>query len=206
MTKQLMFCLLQSLESLHTCASSGAVHWFLVLLSRVYLVSDAEVAGPVWAVLKKIIAELQVWAKKKKKKKSFILLFIRSSFAQRRKEPMQQLLQSRYGFYGRPFESEDCLFNLEQGNIIGASPGRAGWISNNSAKAGSSSIAASFAALHQLVRFFFPFFLFLFNNFNVPFSNFFQGERSVGDLVRTGAGRQRQDLRPPGSPGSQTFR
>ena len=54
------FCLLQGLESLHTCSSSGVVHWYLVLLSRVYLGGESEVAGPVWGVLKKIITELQV--------------------------------------------------------------------------------------------------------------------------------------------------
>lgn len=58
--KMVQFCLLQGLESLHLCASSSVVHWYLVLLSRVYLGSEAEVAGPVWAVLKKIIIELEV--------------------------------------------------------------------------------------------------------------------------------------------------
>lgn len=54
---------------------------------------------------------------------------------------MQQLLQSRYGFYGRPFES-DSMFDLDQ---CGSD-----WGSRTATK--PSSIAASFAALHQLVN------------------------------------------------------
>lgn len=114
LTKQLMYCLLQQLGSLQNCASSSVVHWFLVLLSRVYLRSETEVAGPVWAVLTRIISELH-----------------------RRREPLQQLLQSRYGFYGRPFETE-LMFSLSE--------------DQSSSKPARSNIAASFAALNQLVN------------------------------------------------------
>lgn len=117
LTKQLMYCLLQQLASLQNCASSSVVHWFLVLLSRVYLRSETEVAGPVWAVLTQIISELH-----------------------RRREPLQQLLQSRYGFYGRPFETE-LLFNVSED-----------YLSSPSNKPVRSNIAANFAALNQLVN------------------------------------------------------
>lgn len=116
LTKQLMHCLLQQLNHLHTCSSSSIVHWFSVLLARVYLRSDTEVAGPCWAVLTQIIAELH-----------------------RRREPLQQLLQCRYGFYGRPFDTEPVFSMTEQLQAPGSKPVR-------------SNIAASFAALNQLVN------------------------------------------------------
>ena len=118
-TKQMMHCLLQQLGSLQNCASPSVVHWYLVLLSRVYLRSQTEVAGPVWAVLTRIISELH-----------------------RRREPLQQLLQSRYGFYGRPFETE-LMFSLTEDH---QQP------STSSTKPVRSNIAASFAALNQLVN------------------------------------------------------
>jgi len=119
LTRQLMDVLLGRLSSLTRLASSSSVvDWFLVLVSRVYLRSETEVAGPVWAVLSGIIGELQ-----------------RRSGT----EPLQQLLQSRFGFYGRPFEAE-LVFGL----------------SENEAKTGQPSkpvsIAASFAALNELVN------------------------------------------------------
>jgi hypothetical protein len=117
----MMHCLLQQLGSLQNCASPSVVHWFLVLLSRVYLRSQTEVAGPVWAVLTRIIAELH-----------------------RRREPLQQLLQSRYGFYGRPFETE-LMFSLTEDHQQQQS-------SASSSKPVRSNIAASFAALNQLVN------------------------------------------------------
>ena len=117
LTKQLMHCLLQQLSSLQNCSSASVVHCYLVLLSRVYLRSETEVAGPVWAVLTQIISELH-----------------------RRREPLQQLLQSRYGFYGRPFETE-LMFSLSEDQQL-----------NSSNKPVRSNIAASFAALNQLVN------------------------------------------------------
>lgn len=86
-----------------------------MLLSRVYLRSDTEIAGPCLAVLTDIVVELQ-----------------------KRKEPLQQLLQSRYGFYGRPFEAD--LFTLEP--VVAAA---------NKATRGNN-IATSFSALNQLVN------------------------------------------------------
>lgn len=119
LTKQLMHRLLQQLAYLHRCSSPSVIHWFLVLLSRVYLRSETEVAGPVWAVLTQIISELH-----------------------RRREPFQQLLQSRYGFYGRPFETE-LMFSLSEEQQQ-QSP--------SSGKSLRSNTAASFAALNQLVN------------------------------------------------------
>ncbi|KAI9556663.1 hypothetical protein GHT06_016453 [Daphnia sinensis] len=118
-TKQMMHCLLQQLGSLQNCASPSVVHWYLVLLSRVYLRSQTEVAGPVWAVLTQIISELH-----------------------RRREPLQQLLQSRYGFYGRPFETE-LMFSLSEDQHFQQV---------SSTKTIRNNIAANFAALNQLVN------------------------------------------------------
>ena len=86
-----------------------------MLLSRVYLRSDTEIAEPCLTVLTDIVIELQ-----------------------KRKEPLQQLLQSRYGFYGRPFEAD--LFSLEPVVASANKPVR------------SNNIAASFSALNQLVN------------------------------------------------------
>ena len=113
-TQQLMNCLLHNLERLHQCSSSGVVYWYLVLLSRLHMRCDADLAGPCLATLVRIIAELQ-----------------------KRKEPLQQLLQSRYGFTGRPFEAQ--LFSLEPSS------------KTNGNGATNGNIASSFAALNQLV-------------------------------------------------------
>jgi hypothetical protein len=75
---------------------------------------DADLAGPCLATLVRIIAELQ-----------------------KRKEPLQQLLQSRYGFTGRPFEAQ--LFSLEPSS------------KTNGNGTTNGNIASSFAALNQLV-------------------------------------------------------
>ena len=119
LTRQLMDVLLGRLSSLTQLASSSSiVDWYLVLVSRVYLRSETEVAGPVWAVLSGIISELQ-----------------RRSGS----EPLQQLLQSRYGFYGRPFEAE-VVFGLSENDS------KTGQVSK------PVSIAVSFAALNELVN------------------------------------------------------
>jgi hypothetical protein len=71
---------------------TSVVHRFLLLLSRVNLLGQIKVDGPVWAVLTKIIAKLH------------------------RREPLKQLLQNsefRYGFYDRSFETE-LMFRLTE--------------------------------------------------------------------------------------------
>ncbi len=75
---------------------------------------DADLAGPCLVTLVRIIAE-----------------------SQKRKEPLQQLLQSRYGFSGRPFQAQ--LFSLEPSS------------KTNGSGITNGNIASSFAALNQLV-------------------------------------------------------
>lgn len=109
-TNRITDCLLNNFDELQNCSSSTAVHWFMVLLSRVFLNSEKDVTQPCLATLTKLVVELH-----------------------NRKEPLQQLLQSRYGYSERPFEAE--LFPIEPLLV----------------RQGRSNLASSFSALNQLV-------------------------------------------------------